>query len=80
MGTEALGLPELVSCSARYGARGHYENVETVSEQLLSDKLEYTYCKFILMSILNKIMLQSVSAVWCQVFSNVYSVISLILQ
>lgn len=28
------------SCSARSGARGRYENVETVSEQLLNSKLQ----------------------------------------
>lgn len=30
----------MVSCSARSGARGRYENVETVSEQLLHNKLQ----------------------------------------
>lgn len=32
--------PLMVSCSARSGARGRYENVETVSEQLLHNKLQ----------------------------------------
>lgn len=35
--------PPMVSCSARSGARGRYENVETVSEQLLHNKLQIVH-------------------------------------
>lgn len=54
----------LVSCSAHYGTQGDYENVKTVSWELFINAELQVYCIFILMSILNKVWLQSLFAVW----------------